>query len=681
METRWIRLRGDATRVDPYFSWLKTTGYGRSGGTPGSRGPIRVILALADGQTPADLSAALSKLEPELRSAVTLPRAYARELTGLRATSFCTAAVSEDFFDPALFGKLNDAIGNMIARYEFAHPSSTAEAPRRHREKYHPNNKPGPVVVGIIDDGIAFAHERFRLRRGARWSTRIEHFWDQDRSPARLPWSNPADFDYGRELTRNAIEDLFAVHSSPTGRIDEDSLYRAAACSLSGTTKRLLHGPPRRATHGAHVMDIACGCDPDDTEIAEAPRIVCVQVPRSVTEDTSGYRLAAYVLDGLRYILDRADRLARACGPGVLCPVVVNLSYGNNAGPHNGSSTLERAIDELAVSRPDLTVVLPAGNGHLARCRASIAIPGPDGSEPQLTWRVQPEDRTPSFLELWGRSGEMMQSLLVQLVTPTGEESPWMEGGSAWVWEPHGMATCVAVHSPTVAGETRPGFFVGLQPTASLDATQPVAPCGNWRVRLRLNKPQPDMLYVDAWVQRDDAVIGYPRRGRQSRFEDPRYVRFEDPDGRPRERDDPGSNVLRAGTISGIATGNETVVVGGYRGSDGAVAAYSACGPTLAPHRAGPDTLALSDDSPVCHGVLAAGTRSGSVLALNGTSVAAPRITRLIARWMAEGHRPGRKEVRTEAAKQDPAPPDEARGGRGRMPTPPTRKVARLAPT
>ena len=86
-------------------------------------------------------------------------------------------------------------------------------------------------------------------------------------------------------------------------------------------------------------------------------------------------------------------------------------------------------------------------------------------------------------------------------------------------------------------------------------------PCGTWAVRLsnwgragrcrRVYRAGRDALWV-------------PRRGRQSRFEDPNYERF-DRFGRPKEddaRENPGregraveSYIKRADTINSIATG------------------------------------------------------------------------------------------------------------------------------
>jgi hypothetical protein len=77
---------------------------------------------------------------------------------------------------------------------------------------------------------------------------------------------------------------------------------------------------------------------------------------------------------------------------------------------------------------------------------------------------------------------------------------------------------------------------------------------------------------------------------------------------------------------------------------------------------------AVADDSAVLHGVLAAGTRTGSVCAMDGTSVAAPQITRLIAALMTAGMASDRAAVQAIAAGVDPAPPlPPRRGGAGRI--------------
>jgi hypothetical protein len=162
--------------------------------------------------------------------------------------------------------------------------------------------------------------------------------------------------------------------------------------------------------------------------------------------------------------------------------------------------------------------------------------------------------------------------------------------------------------------------------------------------------------------------------------------------GREREVDEPlaagtpeneENYARRESSISGIATGKQAVVIGGCRRSDLAAAKYSAGGPIVV--RAGgspaprdgldPDAMAVSDDSPVCRGLLAAGSRSGSVVAINGTSVAAPQITRELAKVMHTGANP-RSYVKTLAQTQEATPrpvpkykpkPSPERGGEGRI--------------
>ena len=50
------------------------------------------------------------------------------------------------------------------------------------------------VVMGVIDDGIAFGHERFRKKA----ATRVEYWWLQDGQ--YLP--GPTALPYGRELAK-----------------------------------------------------------------------------------------------------------------------------------------------------------------------------------------------------------------------------------------------------------------------------------------------------------------------------------------------------------------------------------------------------------------------------------------------------------------------------------------------
>ena len=78
---------------------------------------------------------------------------------------------------------------------------------------------PSTVIIGVIDDGIAFAHKRFRIGNGSR----VKYFWMQDGV-----YGGPGGkIDYGRELDPTAIQNLMDTHTR-NGSLDEDGLYRAA---------------------------------------------------------------------------------------------------------------------------------------------------------------------------------------------------------------------------------------------------------------------------------------------------------------------------------------------------------------------------------------------------------------------------------------------------------------------
>jgi hypothetical protein len=521
--------------------------------------------------------------------------------------------------------------------------------------------KPNVAIVAVIDDGLAFAHERFRSRAG---HTRFKYFWNQDDTTIA---HSPPGFGWGRELTQTNINDLLGS-CSYSNVVDEDEVYRQAGQTLAA----------RRVKHGTHVMDIACGLDPQHV-MANSPCLIGVQLPKWVTEETSGALLTPVVYDAIMYILGRADQIAADEDMAAL-PVVINLSYGNIAGPHDGTAPLERAIDQLIAARQTpLRVVLPAGNHYLARCHSGFSLAAatsPDGSIEVLRWRIQPDDKSASFMEIWlpkTAADQKRPQVAVRLTTPRGETTPWIQPGSQWPPPTnHNVRFLVVNLDP--AGE-RPRIVLAVAPTAETTTSPRTAPSGTWLVEV---KNQGGAVSVDAWVQRGDTPFGYPLSGRQSRFDDGNDQRF-DPAGRLQEEDTPSSPIGRRGTINAFATEQQAIVIGGFRRSDYHPSRYSGAGPVatppVPPPRTGPDAAAVADDSVALHGILAAGTRSGSVVAMNGTSVAAPQITRLIAEWMTNGLASDRAALQTFARTSDtrPAPSGPApnqRIGAGRIERP-----------
>jgi hypothetical protein len=540
----------------------------------------------------------------------------------------------------------------------------------------------GSVVLGVIDDGIAFAQARFRNRAN---QTRVAFAWRQ---------TVPAG---GVFLEKNRIDALFA-NCTHGGMLDEDEFYQRSGWI---DFRRATHwSAAARAAHGTHVMDLAGGFAP--AEDRNDRPIVCVQLPTEVTADTGHATHSKYPLEAMHYILHCADRLAREAGVDYL-PVVINFSYGAIAGPHDGTSVFESQVDQLVTRRKAkfgplaLEVVLPAGNSHLSRCHAEVAFAA-EGEVRCLNWRIQPDDRTQSFLEIWTpcRVGPAGRSRVeVTVISPTGVSRSLGEvPGPPAQWK----AANGAVYAQLQYGVPTPGgrgmFLIALQPTSDLNPLSPIAPAGLWKVRLRNIGLSPSET-VQAWIERGDTPFGFPLRGRQSYFDEPCYIRY-DHAGREKEvagLDDPPCQVIRRSLISSIATGRRPVVIGGLLRKEMKVPKYSAGGPILPrcgsddvdPYR--PDAVTVSDDSKVHRGVLAAGSRSGSVVAISGTSVGTPQIARWIANRMARldpailGDRAAvqREATDQEAAAQRPkiSPLPALRYGAGRIeiPFPPTEQT------
>ena len=690
----WVRINPAPQPDDPYREWATETSFADLFASIVVRRDedrwLPVILQLAKGVNLAKFASG-EGLPAGLREMIRVPEFYSHLPAGAANASYCTAHVKEDVFkelEPK--GRLHGVIERTQLGLPLKFPPSFTSW-----SAIAKGTGPATVVTGVIDDGLPFANHRFRLPNG---KTRIEYFWNQD----GLPFSPPTGYDYGWELTKNgagAVDGIDKLLSDNThgGIVDEEAVYSYA--DRRDIDYRVpIHKPvAQRASHGALVMDLAAGYDAVDAP-ADRP-IIAVQLPVATTADTSGATLAPYVIEGLHYILAHADALT-----GKSLPVVVNLSYGYYAGPHDSRSVLEAAIDDLIAARSvvaPLRVVLPSGNSRLARCHARFPVArGAENAQP-ICWRIIPDDRTPSFMEIWLPSpGGIPAAVQITVTTPTGDRTPNPIGaGQAWAWRDGNDVLCKVIYLNTlVPGRSRHMIFIAVAPTATLHPTRKVAPFGNWQITVEnvSTADIPDGDPVQAWIQRDDTPYGYPQRGKQSRFEDKTYERFDDA-GRPVDADN-ASYVKRDGSVSAIGTGNGATVIGGFTRSDWTPADYSAGGPVVRPARAapstdGPDALGVSDDSAAHEGLLASGTRSSSIVKISGTSVAAPQFTRWIARELAAGRTGNRQSVfdlarngtkappnaRTEAnapAGAPPRPPDR-RGGGGRVEFPPRVRLPR----
>ena len=170
------------------------------------------------------------------------------------------------------------------------------------------------VIVGVVDCGFDYTHSAFADSEG---KLRISRVWEQSTTPVG-DQKSPEAFGYGVELT--SPEEILA----------------------SG-------GDIRSNSHGTHVASIAAGSEArlDGILYGMAPNAEIVLV--SMTDN--GVNNVA-ISDAIAYIFAYAEEAGKPC--------VVNLSLGNHAGPHDGTSTFDLIADQL--QGPGRLIVGSSGN-------------------------------------------------------------------------------------------------------------------------------------------------------------------------------------------------------------------------------------------------------------------------------------------------------------------------------
>jgi hypothetical protein len=627
----WSKLES-MRRTDPYLCWLDVSHFVGAGQTQ----QIHALLELVDGCKASDAAAALAKM------GLTALPIYAAG----PQTRYLTAVASA----PANLKALQDHVDRderVIERYEVSagvlnpdfsvlenDPADACEGESK--------------LVGFIDFGCAFAQQRFMhspVSRGTRlialWNQQVEPYAPPSPGRKALNWRPPALYGYGLDVKKVDLDGYmtqFSATGKLGGRLDEEACYRWAR----------YEAVRQYATHGTHVMDVAVGRPnplrhrltrpppsippmPDDTPLA------FVQLPQRMDGRPIAGLLRAQVLDALRYLESLLAKNAEA---------VFNLSYGGYCGPHDGSSILEGAMDELIArhkgtsDRRRVQIVIPTGNALDQALHGQLRLPT-NGSE-TLHWNTLADDPSDSFCEIWLPEGADIEFT----VTPPGPAAAAQAvmKGQAWRLDDEDKnAVAAAVFAPAVCqGELGTMLLLAVAPSV-MKATVPCAPAGCWIIGLRNRGSGP--VIVDAWCERDQPLFGTEGGPRQAYF---------------------SNHVEPTATCNAIAHGYETLAVGGYvmhieapasRPPAGLVtgppAAYSGTGPgrglpgrqrhpqqsTIAPRKA-PDLMAPSDDGAGRSGIAASAVLYDETVRLSGTSIAAAAVTRYIVKnhFMEPGH-------------------------------------------
>ena len=416
---------------------------------------------------------------------------------------------------------------------------------------------PSAVVLGVIDGPTRFVEKNVVDRVKAIWHMGAADELDADE------WQPNTDFGYGSIAGPKPISEMALPE------------YSVAS------------------THGSLVMNLAAGAlDPvnPQAESTTLPDVVLVHLPTTALHQTHGAWLNVYLLDGIRFILDNAQPDA---------PVVVNISLGSYAGPHDGGSLLEQALDDLIAQEGGrLTIVMAAGNAQEARLHARFNWPEADLPRAELfdqSLHLQSDLPRTTVVEGWCR-GSVKFSLSV--VDNVGRVSAAVSIGPGQAFSlGDSQQRCVGMAS---MGESDGGdlsLLVLLAHTDTSDDADPqgAAPSGRWT--LRIEPTEGDAGHADLWVwRREDLESG---RG-QAQFEAV------------------GGHLSKEMLMAGCCFGRLPIVVGALEVDDhgGArLANYSAGGPSR-------DGLTRLTGPDLC--------TQGHVDGSRGTSYASPIVARRV---------------------------------------------------
>jgi Subtilase family len=551
--------------------------------------------------------------------------------------------------------KLLDA--DVLSRVQIGHPRGRADQPADIGDESDIDLRAAEtpnVVIGILDDFCPFAH---RAVRGPDNSTRIAALWDQTTYQDRaLPWSLPKYFPYGRQIAANASASANSLNgilnrAVQGSDIEEERCYGAEFginTAPNGSTFQ------RRRAHGAAVLDLAAGIlnplgqiDTNEGGIGDLDRkadaaskapIVFVQMPKEQTLISTGRWLAVNALDGIRYIHQIARRIGKKAheAPNE-AGIAINLSYGAIAGAHDGTSMFEEAMDEISAADDRLAIVLAAGNGYGTDVHAERSIQR--GGVGEFYCLIPPDKSFETSVEICIPDRECCK------ISVTAPDGTMMTVDSGHPLEL--MSNDFSDRRSTIAGlifpsmssqSTKRAMALLVVSGTQLSHSYKFAPSGVWKIQVTHIRGA--TFLAEAWVERDDQLVG-AIRGQWARFVEDHASLGQDirPDVgddelRARGLQRPNSYINQRNTFSSIATGRMVFVVGGLRKRDDTITEYSAEGSSASK---GPSFSAYSDVGKALPGLHVAGTYSGVFERMNGTSVAAPQVTRKIANWLAAG--------------------------------------------
>lgn len=248
------------------------------------------------------------------------------------------------------------------------------------------------ILLGLIDTGIDYMNSEFIFEND---TTKVVRLWDQSISTGKAPSTIP----FGSEYTSKEIDE--AIKAARGGK---DPYAIVPSKDING------HG-----THMASLMG-ARGTKPELVGAAPDSRFIVVKLKNIAIETAESYGVSDIVVAkytdtdiilALKYIYNVVRELNT--------PISILVPLGSNLGPHDGSSVLERYIDQLAKVR-GIVVTVPNGNEGFSDTHTQGKFEK-TGDILTVELKVAPEEND-LMMEIWCKKPDKVS---VGVVSPSGE--------------------------------------------------------------------------------------------------------------------------------------------------------------------------------------------------------------------------------------------------------------------
>ena len=256
------------------------------------------------------------------------------------------------------------------------------------------------VLIAVIDSGIDFESPEFRDIRG---NTRIQFLWDQTLVPEQVNARLPAG------------EEEFAGKAAPPEGFHlgvEFSKYRIDKALKSSDPKQIVPSYDIFG-HGTAVAAIAAAggrlMDGQYQGVAPESELLVVKMGNPVPDS---FPRTTELMRAMTYAVKKAIELGM--------PLAVNLSFGNTYGSHDGTSLVERFLDNAAeIGR--CVVCVGSGNegaagGHAA---GSFGMNESVGNVRRIELSVG-NYQTAFSVQLWKEYADIFR---ITLTSPGGRET------------------------------------------------------------------------------------------------------------------------------------------------------------------------------------------------------------------------------------------------------------------